>query len=259
MPTGKITKRSVDGLAPGEKDILLWDEDLRGFGVKTTPAGTKTYLVQYRLGGRSAPTKRFTIGRHGTWTPLTARLEAERVLRLADTGVDPQALALDYQRQQRDLGFAGYSDRFLIEYGKRHWRERTYAAAESNMRRWVVPVLGNKVLPGIARRDIVEVFDKLPASSPALPRNLFALMRKLFTWATERGDIDRSPFDQMRSPSSVAARDRILTDEELRLVILYAGDLGAPFDRLVLLLIITGQRRDEVSGMTWGELNRSRA
>ena len=127
------------------------------------------------------------------------------------------------------------------------------------MRRWIVPTLRGKTLSAIGRRDIVGIFDTLPAASPALPRNLFALLRKLFAWAVERGDVERSPFEQMRSPPSVAARDRVLTDDELRKIIVHLGDLGAPFDRMFRLLMITGQRRDEVSGMSWAELNRTRA
>src|SRR5688572_2346157 len=76
MATGKIGKRSVDALqANGEKQFL-WDDELRGFGLQVTPAGAKSYIYQYRLGGREAPKKRYTIGRHGSpWTPTTARTE----------------------------------------------------------------------------------------------------------------------------------------------------------------------------------------
>lgn len=249
----------IDSLAAGEKDILLWDEDLRGFGVKVTPTGSKIYLVQYRLGGRCVSTKRYTIGRHGAWTPSTARLEAERVLRLADTGVDPQAKSKEHQQIKIDLGFEAYAERFLRDFGKRKWRPRTYASAESNMRRWIIPTLRGKTLPEIGRREILVIFDKLPTASPALPRNLFALLRKLFAWAVEHEDLERSPFEQMKSPKSVASRERVLTDSELKEIILRLGDLGPPFDRMFRLLMITGQRRDEVSGMTWAELNRSRA
>ena len=81
-------------------------------------------------------------------------------------------------------------------------------------------------------------------------------MRKLFAWAAERGDIDRSPFEQMKSPPSVKSRDRVLSDEELWLVTLCADEVGPPFGTLIRMLIVTGQRREEVGGMAWGELDR---
>jgi integrase len=106
---------------------------------------------------------------------------------------------------------------------------------------------------------LTAVFDSLPPESPALPRNIFALVRKLFSWAEERGDIDRSPMTLMKSPKAVASRDRVLTREELRWVLVLAGELGPPFGQFVRMLIVTGQRRDEVAGMTWNELDREAA
>jgi hypothetical protein len=58
----KITKRAVDSVTRGGANQFLWDRDLKGFGLKVTPAGNKVYILQYRKGGRGAPTKRITIG-----------------------------------------------------------------------------------------------------------------------------------------------------------------------------------------------------
>lgn len=65
MPTLKLTKRSVDACAAGDCETFFRDEDLLGFGLKVTKAGSKTYLVQYRMGGRGAATKRHIISRAG--------------------------------------------------------------------------------------------------------------------------------------------------------------------------------------------------
>src|SRR5918994_1831399 len=87
-----ITKRAVDAAVPGAKDAFLWDSGLKAFGLKVTPAGAKVYLVQYRTGGRGAPTKRVTIGRHGApWTPDQARDRAKAILGKGANGGDPAA------------------------------------------------------------------------------------------------------------------------------------------------------------------------
>ena len=65
MPTAKISKRIVDAALPGPVDAYVWDEKMKGFGLKVTPAGKKVYLVQYRRGGRKGRTRRVTIGEHG--------------------------------------------------------------------------------------------------------------------------------------------------------------------------------------------------
>jgi len=87
----KITKRTVDSAKPGDRDYLIWDPELKGFGLKVTPAGNRIYIVQYRLGGRGSPTRRYTIGKHGApWTPDKARTEARRLLGAIADGKDPQ-------------------------------------------------------------------------------------------------------------------------------------------------------------------------
>jgi integrase len=76
----KITKRTVDGAEPGGATYLIRDTELRGFVLVVTPAGAKSYAVDYRVGsGRGSPKRRLTIGKHGSpWTPETARAEARR-------------------------------------------------------------------------------------------------------------------------------------------------------------------------------------
>lgn len=258
MATGKISKRTVDATTAQDRDEFLWDSELRGFGLKATINGAKSYLIQYRMGGRDTPTRRYTLGAHGSpWTPTKAREEAERLLQLVKSGIDPREAARERQRSVTDLAFDCYSERYLENYGRRHWRARTYANVESNLRRYALPVLRKRALPTITRADITTVFDALPKDKPALPRNLFAHLRKLFAWAVERGDIGRSPFEGLRSPPAVASRERVLTDEEVKLVWSAAGTLGFPFGPMVRMLIATGQRRDEVAAMDWRELDRA--
>ena len=55
MATGRITKTAVDAMAPAPDDQFLWDDELRGFGLKVTPGGAKSYIIQYRTGGRGSP------------------------------------------------------------------------------------------------------------------------------------------------------------------------------------------------------------
>ena len=260
MASAKITKRLIDSSKAGERDYFVWDDELRGFGLKMSKGGAKVYVLQYRMGGRDARTRRYTIGKHGSpWTPASARIEALRLMTLVRAGVDPLAAKKAIVRTEVELAFDRYATRFLEEYGRRSWRPRTYGAAESNIRRFVMPVLESKPITSITRIDVIAVLDALPRTNPALPRNVFALMRKLFGWALERGDIERSPFEGLRSPPSVASRERVLTDAELSFIGRGAGNLGYPFGPMVMLLMLTGQRRDEVASLGWAELSETTA
>ncbi|ALJ13770.1 integrase arm-type DNA-binding domain-containing protein [Sphingopyxis macrogoltabida] len=153
----KLTTRSVESALPASKDRFEWDTELAGFGLKITKAGSKIYVVQYRMGGMRTPTKRFTIGKHGSpWTAATARVEAMRVLHIVHGGEDPRAIEKEREREQIELRFDRYAQRFLDLYARREWRPQTYKSHESNIRRWLIPVLTSKPLPIITRRHITE-------------------------------------------------------------------------------------------------------
>ena len=257
MATGRVTKRTVDALKPGIRDIFLWDSDRKGFGAKLTPAGKLVYILQYRMGGRASPVRRYTIGAHGTWTPDGAGKEAERLLVMVAQGTDP---AREKQRSRvvaTELAFDAYAERFLEREVKPNWK-RSYGFAESLLRLHIKPALGKTPLPSISRADLVRLFDGMPADKPSIRRNSFAVIRRLFRWAKGRGDIDRNPLEGFEAPVAVESRDRVLTDDELRLVLLASHDLAEPYGPFVRLLAITGQRRNEVAELDWKELDRDK-
>jgi integrase len=261
MATGYITKDVIDDLKPG----FLWDAGdgaIKGFGVRVTPAGVKSYVYQYRLGGRGAAVRRYTIGRHGEFTPKTARARAVELAEQVRRNIDPieaeagERNARDAKAQEaRDLAFTAYAARFL----KMHVQPNTpdsYGFSESILRLHVSPVLDRKPLPEITRRDVVAVIDRIDAAQPSVRRNSFAVMRKMFNWARARGDIKRSPLEGMEPPPVVQSRDRVLSDDELILAFRASQSLPYPFGPLFELLFATGQRRDEVAAIDWSELDR---
>lgn len=254
MATGKINKRTVDGLQPTAKNEFLWDTELRGFGVKITSLGTISYVIQFRMGGRESSTRRYTIGTHGSpWTPATARMEAERLLMLVAQGYDPVEADKRRRREAVDLAFENYADLFEKSCRGQGWRR----LVERVIRLYLKPVLRKKALPSITRSDINAVLDRMPKEQVANRRNVFAVMRRLFRWAVSRGDIDRSPMEGMETPPPVRPRERWLQDDELRYIWAATPECHRCFGPIVRLLITTGQRREEVSGMQWQELDQT--
>ena len=255
MPTGRITKSAVDSMCVGARDVFLWDAELKGFGLRTTPTGAKSYVLQYRMGGREAPSRRYTIGRHGSpWTPQTARTEAERLAILVAQGIDPVQAEHERRRQAVDLAFEAYVESFIELYLKKRWKQWTLGAGV--LRREVVPVLRRKPLPSLTRADLTPLWDRLH-DRPAIARLTHATLRKLMRWAVSRGDLERSPLDGIEPPPPVRARERVLTDDELAVIWAGCEELGFPFGPLFRLLLLTGQRRDEVASLDWRELKRS--
>lgn len=255
MAIGKISKRSVDELTKNGVKQFLWDTDLRGFGLQVTAAGAKSYIYQYRTGGRESAKRRYTIGRHGSpWTPATARTECERLALLVGQGIDPADMDRERRRQAVDLAFTAYIQTFTDGYLKSHWKD--WERAERLLRREPAEVLRSKPMPQITRADIVAVLDKL-TDRPAVARVAYATLRKMFSWAEGRGEIERTPISaEFPAPKSVSARDRVLDNDEIALVWEAAGVIGYPFGPMYRLLFATAARREEVAALNWSELDR---
>lgn len=83
----KLTKGIVDALKSPEKDLVIWDEGLLGFGIRVKPSGVKFYILQYR--NKVGCSKRATLGKHGVLTADTARKEAKRLMAVVAQGADP--------------------------------------------------------------------------------------------------------------------------------------------------------------------------
>jgi integrase len=257
MASGKITKRSVDAVAPGTRDIFLWDDELRGFGLKVTPKGKRSYVFQYRMGGREAKTKRWTIGGHGSpWTATSSRQEAERLAKLVGQGVDPVEADRQRKRDAATLEFGAYLETFRDNYLKPNWGS-SWPQAYRRLEMYALPTLRGVPLTSIDKPLINSIFDKL-ADRPALARNVWTALSKLMTWATkQRGDLATNVMASMDPPAGAAARKRVLSDDELLALWRATHRLNQPFGEFVRLLLVTLQRRNEVAGIWWKELSHN--
>lgn len=271
----RISKATVDAIQPGSRDEIHWDERLPGFGLKVTPAGSKVYLYRYRiarpgLAAQTAPRK-YTIGRHGELTPDQARKRALDLAALVATDVDPreeEANALfakdqaERQRQEQlrletELAFSRVADRWLDYYEhEKSRRSSSVTMAEMVVRRHLKPLLGDKPMPHIDHADLQAILDAIPVSQRAMRRNVFAYASILFGWAAKRRYIAANPWVTMDKPAVPAARDRVLDDAEMLSVWIGVETLAAPWRQFYRLLILTGQRKSEVAGMSWAELDR---
>lgn len=263
MATARITTRSVKAVPvpTGTKRAYIWDDQLKGFGVMVTPAGSRSYLIQYRLGGRGTPTRRYTIGKHGSpWTADKARDRAADLLEMVRKRIDPLdadrnrlAAAAESKQDAERFAFTAYADFFI----KRHAEARNLRSADdirAVFRRDLKPHFGTKPLPAIRRSDVQACLDSIGERSGSAANKAHKWLRKLFQFAINRGDLASSPMDGMSQPHEEGRRQRVLRGQELVLVWRAAGDLGEPWASFVRVLLMTGQRLREVAGMRWEEV-----
>lgn len=258
MPSLRITKRTVDAAQPSASgDIYFWDDKLSGFGLRVTPKGVKSYVVQYRLKGR--PSRRATLGKHGSpWTPEKARERAQQMLIAVKSGIDPVAQAKKEAQAARSLEFASYVERFSNECLKVSWKGSWFDAKRS-LELHVVPRLKGRALTEIDAADIRSVTDPLK-SQEALARKVWAILHRLFTWAIQEGDLPRDGNPMvMDPPPKPADRKRVLTPAEIVAAWRASFRVGEPWGSFIRLLFLTLQRRREVAGMPWKEVDKERA
>jgi hypothetical protein len=215
----KITKRVVDAAAPTDRDRFVWDSDVKGFGLKTTPAGRRVYVLQYRTGGRGSKTKRLTIGAHGSpWTPETARSEAKRLLGLIAAGKDPAADRRGQKQRQADA--AAYTIGEMVPlFIERHCRANGRCTAdeiERVLNREIVARWAKRPVADINRKEIAKLIDDTAIRSPIMANRLLSQTRRFFEWCIGRHIIADNPTFGIAAPTRERSRDRVLDDDELR-------------------------------------------
>lgn len=283
MAKAPITKRTVNAAKPGTTEYVIWDdggkETIKGFGLKVTPAGSKIYIFQYRLArpglaDKTSPRK-YTIGRHGNLAPDQARTRAKQLAAMVEQGIDPRQSELDafnakddakrqadeITRLEGELIFLRMAPMFLDWYeNEKARRPKSVALARLVIDRYLSPALALKPLPHITRADLQPILDAIPSTKRGMKRAVFTYASTLFSWAIKtRGVIDENPLRTMAKPDAPQARERVLADDELAYVWRATSALAHPFNAYFRLLILTAQRRNEVAGIAWSELNRETA
>jgi integrase len=278
MPKISVSKRTVDAVKPTARETTYWDDKLTGFGLKVTPAGGKIYVYRYRLAlpGRAAGTapKKHTIGKHGSLTPDQARDIAKGLAALVATGADPREIEtdklvakdrakLEAQEQARNsdkLAFNKVAAAWLDDYENvKVRRKNSVAQAKMTVNKHLLPAFGDTPLPHITRSDMQAIIDAIPAKHIGARRSAYAYASILFNWARHRELIDANPVSGMEKPKAPRARDRVLGDDELAAVWRASQTTPQPYACFYRLLMLTGQRREEVAGLRWAEIDRATA
>jgi integrase len=250
----KITKRSVDALtrAADGKEAVLWDSELKGFGVRVQRGGAKSYILHYRAGtGRGAPLRKLTIGRHGSpWAPETARREAKRLLGLVETGIDPAAEKI---ARQAAPTIAELAERFLVEHVQAKRKGGTAVEYKRLLDKLLLPALGKRKVADVTRADVTKLHNA-NRGAPYQANRLLAVVSKMLNLA-ERWGLRPDGSNPCRHVEKFAEkkRERMLSPSELAgLGDALAAYQGSPYAvAAVKLLVFTGARLGEVLGLKW--------
>jgi integrase len=251
-----LTVKQIENLMPGESRREVPDGLLPGLYFVLQPSGKASWACRYRANGKP---RKLTLGAYPAIDLKTARELARGALSKvaggADPGVDKKAAKAAARVPVNDMVEA-VATRFILQHAKRNMRARTAKEAERILQKEIVGPWRGRRLTQITRGDIHAVLDSIvERGSPIQANRALAMFRTMCRWAIERGLIDANPCTGIRAPAAETARDRILSDDELKAVWRASEALDQPYREFVQLVILSGQRRSEVAEMRWSEID----
>jgi len=263
----KLTKRVVDAAQPGTKDTILWDTEVRGFGLKVTPAGRKSYFLYYRTA--SGQQRRPTIGAHGSITVDEARQIARRWSAEVFAGRD---VSTERQERRASSTVIDLCDRYIRDYARVHKKPRSIASDQSLINNHIIPLLGKAKISDVSRADIerakLAIRDGKTARTreakkrgrsivrggAGIANRAISLLSKMFACAEDWGLREGNPAQKIRKFAE-KRKDRFLSEEEVArlLVTLKVAETrqseSAAAISAIKLLLFTGMRSGEVLGL----------
>ena len=257
MPSLKITSAAANRLKCPEKgQIEYFDELLPSFGLRLSYSGTKSWFVMTRVNGKLI---RMTLGKFPAISLGKAREQAREIITSAQAGIDPRAIRLserDKDAERRRNTFSAMAEEFLSKHVENNLRASTAREYRRILRGGDTRKLRNIPLTEISKRDILGVVEGMQErGSPGAADRALAYLKKFFNWCADREVIDFPPTNRIRLSASNSRRERVLTDDEIAIIWEAFETEGGLFGPLFKLLLLTGQRRGEVAGMHWHELN----
>jgi integrase len=228
---------------------LIWDQDVKGFGVRVTAAGSRAFVLNYRRksDGRS---RRYTIGSFPDWGTGAARDEARRLKRLIDGGADPVG---DQQSVRGAPTVNRLLDRFEAEYLPRK-RESTQRTYRNQIKSAIRPRLGKLKVASVSFADIDALHRGL-SETPYRANRVIALVSRIFAMAIKWEMRPDNPVRGIERNGEDKRKRYLSGDELVRLTAALAEHRDQQAANIVRMLLLTGARKGELLAATWNQFN----
>ncbi len=233
---------------PSKGNKIAYDDQVKGFGLRTTAAAARAFILNYRADGRE---RRLTIGPWPEWSATAARERAKELRRQVDVGSDPLA---DREARRGEPTFGELVADYLDREGK---KQKSFREYKRILEKDALPKWRSVRVVDIRRRDVIALIEEKAQDAPIAANRLFELVRRVFNYAIRRDVVDANPCAQVKKPGEERSKDRVLGREELRA--LWSALDGPNFTvstaSALRLILLTGQRPGEVLGMRWEDVD----
>ena len=248
MPTMNLTDRLIKSIKPSSKRVEYVDTKVPGLALRITPNGMKTWAVRYRHRGRQ---RRLTLGSLDVITLAKARERVRDLLHQASKGADP---ATEKQAGRKAETVGELADLYIEKWARP--RKRSWKADRNLLDRKILPRWRHRAIVDITRHDVRDLVDGVAeAGAPVVGNRVASLLSKMFAFALDRDLVKVSPATRIPRPGREHARDRVLSDDELRALWGAWDQLSAPMSAFFRLRLLTAQRGGEVASMRWQDVD----
>jgi integrase len=249
----KLTTTSIRALTLpiGVIDRTFFDDELPGFGVRVRAGGSRTFVVQYKIGDKH---RRMPLGSVEALSLTRARGTAKDILAAVRLGHDVAGEKIE-QREKQGETFGAILPRFL-QRQRVKLKPRSYEETERHLLLHAKSFHKHSIESLNRRMIAVRLGELAEDSGPAAANRVRASLSAYCAWMVREGLLEANPvIGTNRAPES-GTRDRVLTDDELATIWKALDD--DQYGAVVKLLILTGARRDEIASLTWSEVDLDR-
>lgn len=250
----KLTDKLVrEEQPPAIGAAIVWDSEIGGFGLRTTAAGTKSFILNYRV-RKTGVERRMTIGRYPVWTMLHARKRAAELRKDIDGGEDPRGT----QRAERTAPDVNeLCERYLDEHAAKK-RESSRHDDRAMIEKLIKPAIGKLKVASVSFSDVDRLHRKVTkGGAPYRANRIAALLSKMFSLAIKWDMRVDNPVKGVER-NQEQRRSRYLSSDELqRLTAALATHPNQLAANAIRLLLLTGARRGEVLGAKWDQFDIS--
>lgn len=243
VPTIKFTDRGVKALkAPKDGRIDYWDATLKGFGLRVSGSGRKTWCIMYRAAGKQ---KRFNLGQYPTIALSDARSIAKKRLAAVSQGGDPSRSKKAVRLAQT---FAELAEEYIEKHAK--IKKKSWYKDRQALDRDILPAFGEEKIADVTRADVIQLLESIKdRGAPITANRTLEILRRIFNWGITRGLVEVNPCHLLEKPAPEVKRDKVLTDDEIRAFWSACEADNAMIGTMFKLRLITAQRGGEISRM----------
>src|SRR6516225_1155762 len=250
----RLTKINISKVSvpQGKNEIIQFDDDVPGFGLRIRVGGSRNWVFQYRVGAKQ---RRISLGAASAISAQNARERASELHARVKLGQDPGGEKIE--NRIRAVETFGAVLRPYLAHKKAELKVRTYAEVERHLLQHAKRLHGMQVTL-IDRRTVAALLAEIAANNGrSVSNSVRASLSSFFSWAMREGLAEANPVIATNKAAANGARDRVLSDSELRSIWNALGTTS--YGDIVRLLALTGQRRDEIGSLRWQEIDFDKA